>query len=63
MTIENATGMDSTIQSKSGRPEYKAMLEHYCTKQLNLNNSVKITREISISSRRSSVHHANKRDK
>lgn len=36
MMIENATtGMDSTIQSKSGRPEYKTMLEHYCTEQLN----------------------------
>lgn len=35
MTIENATaGMDSTSQSKSGRPEYKAMLEHYHTEQL-----------------------------
>lgn len=34
--IENATTvMASTMQSKSERPEYKAMLEHYSTEQLN----------------------------
>lgn len=36
MTIENATTvMASPMQSKSERPEYKAMLEHYSAEQLN----------------------------
>lgn len=34
--IDNATTvMASPMQSKSERPEYKAMLEHYSTEQLN----------------------------
>ena len=64
MSAENATtGTNSTTQNKIADLNIKQYWNATVASKLILNNSSKTTRGITISSRRSSVHHANKGDK